>query len=277
MEKSVVLVKDAPNSRVAQALTCLSAEGVNVTSDHLQMNVVTNPTQRSVVAAAMRGDLVSEQIAFRDLLCRENDINGVICEWAGVKFPGTPVIERALNQATEAWGELTVHDRFIPAELGIPQIYKAIYGFNEFCVKERGNLGFKLYHSMNEEWWRTNKDVQHIPTEAGIIHVDFSKVMAPTDVVGSPFNLNQDDQMRWAESDGITSAEELSLLQIRSGYEFGHPLWGYGWARCRNACGSGHSLGVGWYAGPGLGVGRYVQGAYCLIGAVRRKFLALVP
>ena len=70
MGKSVVLVKDAPSSRIGQGLACLSADGAEITSDQWQQNVVTNPVQRNVVVAALRGESVT-QISRQDVLERE--------------------------------------------------------------------------------------------------------------------------------------------------------------------------------------------------------------
>lgn len=269
-----VFLKDTSHAKIHQGLVCL---GETVTDGHWQQNVVTDPVQRTVVATAIRGELRTKMVSVDDLLRRENAITYRICHWAGVHFPRTDVIDRALRQAEVAWNGLTVHDRFIPAGLGLPRIYQAIYGFNEFCANEWGNVGFKLCHDPNKEWWRTNNDVQHIPTEAQIIRLDFREVMLPTNMAGAPFNLSQDDQEKWVDPYVLMSAEELSLLQLRSGFEYGHPLWGYGWARCRNAYGSGGSLCVLWDAGDGLGVNDHSLGAYYNIGAVRRKSVVLVP
>lgn len=266
-------VKSFDLGKVARSMDLLGVTGVN--NSHVQATI-DDPIRRAVVGSAYRGDLVAEKVSFDDILCRENNINGIICEWAGMKFPGADVIEKALRQAEEASNGLTVHDRFIPNGFGLPQIFEAIYGFNEFCKKERNNPGFKLYNEMKKEWWRSDKSVQHLPTEAQVIRLDFREIMAPTDMSGAPFNLAQPDQEKWAEPDGLTSAEELSLLQLRSGFEYGRPLWVYGWARCRNACGSGYSLRVYFLADDGFRVDYYDRVA-SYTGAVRRKSLVLVP
>jgi len=271
MSNSVVLAQDAPGSRQNQAMVCLGGEGV--TSDHLQQNVITDPLSRKVIAAAMRGEQPSPA-SFDDILTRESNVNTVLCAWAGVKFPGTEVIEAALRQAEKAWGGLTIHDRFFP-KMEMAEIWEAIYGFNRFSQEERGNPGFKLYLKMNEEWWRTDKGVEQLPTEMGVIRLDFRDAMQPTNMAGAPYGLDQAAQEVWAQPDSLTSAEETSLLQLRSGYEFGRPLWGYGWARCRNACGSDDSLGVGWDASGGLRVDGIDRGAGFSIGALRRKYLVL--
>lgn len=228
-----------------------------------QQAVIDNPIRRATVAAALRGDFVIERVTLDQLVERETNI---VARIFGTDRCHVPVIARALRQSEEAWGGLTANDRFIPGDLDLSQIFSAFY-------EHAPNL--KLYHERNKEWWRTDNNVQRLPTETGVIRLDFVTVMQPTNLAGAPFNMTQPEQEKWAEPDGITSAEELCYLQLRSCTESGHPLWGYGWARCRNACGSDSSLDVSWSADSGWGVEFCGRGAGYVVGAVRRKYLAL--
>lgn len=280
MEKPVVLAKDAPHSRIGQVLACLSAGEAGVTSDHLQQNVVNNPVQRAMVITAMRGDLTLGMPSFADILEREASIVGSFCRMAGLSYPPLRQIEKALCLAEATRDFVSVNDRFIPGGIGLEQAFQFLYNWNAEQIKQ-GGIPLKLYNEIGKvgkEWWRTDKDVEFIPTQAGILTCDFGAV-SRSDMAGRPFNLTLDDQIAWAKDqggDGITSIEELVYLFIRSIIECRLTLWGGGSMKCRNACGSGYSLGVHWVAGGGFDVGLWRRSVQDWdLGAVARKFLAL--
>lgn len=237
--------------------------------------IIDDPIHRATVTAACRGSLTT-RVSFDDVFSREIRVNGVLCEWAGISAPSGKKIELALRKAETEWGGLTLHDRVIPEGLNILQLFQAMYAFNDYCSREN-KIGIKLTHERYQEWWRTNEKVQHLPTEFGILRQDLGAVMQPTDLAGRPFFLDVDEQEAWVREqggDGVTSVEETLYLFFRSAYEFGRPLWGGGWVRCRNKFGSGNRLFAYWVAGSGLDVNHlntYVR--YWTRGCLARKFL----
>lgn len=277
-------VKSFDLDKVGTLMDLLAGGGVN--NSHLRV-AIKDPIRRAAIAAAFRGDLGMENASIDDILCREKNITGLICEWAGMKFPGPDVIGQAFRQAEKMWNGLTIHDRFIPGGMNLIQVYRVLYGFNRFCVKERSSRGFRLLGSeepwkneAGEEWWRTDEKVEHLPTETQIVRLDFREAMRYTDMLGSPFGLTPNDQEKWAEPDCIMSAEELCFLQVRSGLEYGSPLWGDGLARCRNSCGPEHMLSVKYEArdscfSRGMQICCCSRNACSGIGVIRRKAVLL--
>ncbi|MBU2595836.1 hypothetical protein KJ713_03340 [Patescibacteria group bacterium] len=195
---------------------------------------------------------------FAGILERELQYVGRFCEMAKVACAGDSVIEQALTKAAEGW-DLSDHLRFVPAGVGLPQLYCFLHDFNQ--KQEAAGLPILKIcqegdHKPGKEWWRSRTDV-HEPTIAGVSYLDHGMVMRPTDLAGRPFNLPSDLQHAWAlerRGDGLTSAEGTLYHFSRSILEEDRPLWGSGLVRCRNAYGSGYSIDVDWDAIDGLSV-----------------------
>jgi len=238
---------------------------------------VSDPIRKVSVGAALRGELTVSQVAFDQIITRENNVLTLLCEWMGVKYPGVDVVERALRKAEAEWGGISIHDRVIPAGLDLAHLFAGFYAFNAAKTEQR-EMPIKLGHPANEEWWRKDKNVQHLPTELSVIRQDLASVMQPTDLLGRPFYLNLEAQVAWAKDqggDGITSAEETAYLFLRSVYERGLPLWAAGSCRTRNAYGSTFSLYVYWDAGDGFCVDNYDRFGIWDVGVLPRKSLVL--
>ena len=252
--------------------------GDRVTSIHWQQNVIDDDIARMRVEAALRGEVVSEDVSFDQIVTRENNVLQIICDWADISYPGVDIVQKILHEVEAKWGAVTIHDRVVPAGLGLPQLFQALYGFNEWAKNEERWAPIKLYHEPNKEWWRTDMSVQYLPTELGVIRQDLSAVMQPTDLIGRPFSLNFTEQVAWAKErggDDITSAEEVVYLFLRRAFEYGLPLWGVGSCRCSNACGSVESLDIYWDAVSGFRICRRDRDdRYWGLGALPRKSLA---
>ena len=246
-----------------------------------QRSVINDAIQRQKVAAVVCGQELLGEVPFDQIVTRENNILSLFCEWMGVKYPGVDVVERALRNVEAKWGRVTIHDRVILGGLDMKQLFQAVYGFNEYCRSE-GKMGIKLAHEPNKEWWRTDKDVQSLPTELSVNRQDLAAVMLPTDLAGRPFNLNLKEQIAWAKEQGgddLVSIEEGIYLFLRSAYERALPLWAVGSCRTRNTLGFAGSLGLGWDADGGFFVsrwGRWLRGSPgWYLGALPRKSLKL--
>lgn len=238
---------------------------------------VIDPIRAAAVAFALRGEAITK-VSFEDLLTREINIVGIFCQTVGIHCPEPGMIEQALRLPEEANGSVTVNNRFMPGDLTLKMLFQFIYNWNAQRVKD-GEAPLKLYDEQSKEWWRENKDVESLPTDAAILTCDFNTVMRATDLAGRPFNLNMDEQIAWAKElggDGIRSAEEVVYLFIRCLIENQLPLWGGGSVRCKNAFGSDSSLYVFFYADDGFYVDRWSRsGQYWDLGALPGKSLVL--
>ena len=228
-----------------------------------------------------RGGVMAEA-RFKDVLEREIRFIHLIRDWIDVESPAAERIEAALGKAKEVWGSVTVHDRLIPGNLGLPEVCAAIYAFNDWCKdkgrQQAGRIPIKLSDEPGKEWWRMDRDVQYLPSETGLLCQDLAEAMRPTDLAGRPFFLNATEQELWVREQGrgvMTSVEETLYLFLRSAYEFGRPLWAAGWARGRNNYGSAGRLRVHWHAGWGLSVSRWRSDERNWSGGcLARKFVA---
>lgn len=245
-------VKSFDLGKVARSMDLLG--GAGVTNAHLQ-ETINNPIRRATVAAAYKGDTASP-VSIEDILNREIIMTGIIQYAKDQTMVNGKEIERALRKLEATNGAVTLNDRFIPEGLTLDSLFQFIYRWNA----ERASAGetlLKLYNEQDKEWWRTNKDVESLPTKAAILTCDFNTVMRATDLAGRPFNLNMDEQVAWSKEqggDGIMSAEEVVYLFVRSLIENQLPLWGGGSVRCKNAYGSDDSLGVRFCADDGFSV-----------------------
>ena len=239
---------------------------------------VADPIRKAAVGAAFRGEMAIGDVSLDQILEREINVVTTLCgeDWMQYGAEGAvkaleQQIEAALRKVEETWGSVTIHDRIIPAGLKLDRIFTGVYAYNA----HNPDAPIKLGHDPNKEWWRTDRQVGHIPTEFGVIRQDLTKVLQPTDVAGRPFYLNLDDQIVWSKTqggDGLTTTEETTYLWLRSLYERNLPLWGAGSCRTTNAC---SSLLVLFSAADGLIVGRCGRGPGWVLGAVARKYLAV--
>jgi len=214
-----------------------------------------DPLRKKSVGAALRGELTFAKADFDFILTREQENITTIFNFAGIKQPETDMIVRALRSAEERFGVITTHDRVIPASLTLDILFRALYGFNAWATNQDGYQPIKLEHNQNGEWWGTDRDVKHLPTELGVLRLDFAEAMQATDLIGRPYNLNMDDQNAWAleqGGSGLYSAEQTIYVFLRSIIERNRLLWSVGSCRCRNAYGSGRSLRVRFDAGDGF-------------------------
>lgn len=261
----------------------LAMHDEGVTPSMFQAAVALGSLRKRSVGAALRGDLTVEQAALDEIVTRENNTVQLICGWAGVAYPGTDVIREALQRAQSQWGEVTGHDRFVPAGLGLPQLFAAIYGFNEWAKSAEqvavGRMPIPLYHEQNSEWWRKDKSVQYLPTKAGVSRLNHVTAMQPYDMTGRPYNRNYDEHVADAQAmrfDGIMEAELATYHFLRNVIEFGRPLWAAGSCRCVNTYGSAYSLSVSWDAALGFSVSSWNRENHNWnIGSLSRKYLEL--
>ncbi len=260
----------------AQGIGLLQAAGM--TSQEWQIGTINNPLIRSRVVAAIRNQPGPHTISIEQVYERETYLTAQYCGLAGVEYPGNVIIEQACKKAASVWGELTEHDRFIPGNIGLGDGTRFFHRFNASREEARSQT-LKLYSSFTEAEWGTSRNVQHIPTVAGMIRLDFSRVLQPTDLLGRPFYLTNEEHIEWAkeqDGDGLTSGEEGLVLFGRSVIERNLPLWGAGSARMRNVYGSKNSLCVYWNARNGLGLVNVEQDLrYWDLATLPRKFVAL--
>lgn len=271
-----VLLNDAPGSRLTQGHVYLA--GCGVTSDHWQNNVIKNPAQRRLVAAAIKGDAMA-QVSFDQVLEREVSLTNLYCEIAEQPFPGDGMIEKALRM-TEVKRGISVNDRFVLGGLGLPELFDFFYRFNA-RMKEERRLTMKLYHQPRQEWWRTDKGVQHLPTKPGIFSWDFRNTMRVTDLAGRPFMLIAEAQDMWAMEcggSGRSSVEQITYLFQRHLLERGLPMWGGGSIRGKNAYRSDISLSAFFNAAHGFGASNRDHSEQdWSLGAIPEVFLELAP
>ncbi|MBI3260866.1 hypothetical protein HYZ64_00645 [Candidatus Berkelbacteria bacterium] len=261
---TAVVLKNAPNNKISEGLVCLSNEGV--TDSHWQRNVITDPLRRKNVAAALRGELGAPEVRFEDILAREVSVTGTFCKTADIEYPGDELIEKALRQKEAKAGSISVHDRFLPNDLHRRQLLLLSPKF-----------GIKLY---NNDSRQADCDGEKIPTKTGVFVLDYGTIFTPTDEKHRPFMLDYDDQDAWAREqggDGLSTAEQTIYVGvIRPKMELGYLPYMGGSLRCRNACGSGRSLGVGFSADDGLSVSDCVRAyRYWSLGALPGKYLEL--
>lgn len=267
------LVPDMGLGRTARAVDLLARQH-GVRPEHIQ-STIDNPVHRAAVAAAYRGDLVLPSVELDWLVERELGINSVMCEGAGIACPKEDMIVELLGQVPDTWGQLTEHDRVIPAGLGLPELWRAINALNE-RRRTDGLEPIKLYGEPGKEFWRTDTNVEHLPTGLLVVHLDFSCPFR-IGLDHRPFNLPYALQDAWSREpqqggDGITSAEENTYLYYRSVYEDGNLLWSGSSRRCRNGHGSLHSLCVGSRGNDGLCVADCPRGgSYWSVAAFPRK------
>lgn len=275
--------KDAFGNGLGNAHQFGLAMGERGITPAMFQQAVADPGRGAAVAASLRGDSMT-RILREDLLSREIEIVRIFCEIAGIVPNGIDVsneqIEQAILKIEAQNGSVKVSDRFMPGNLTLFEMFRFIYNWNAKQI-DAHQSSLKLYNEQGKEWWRSNKDVESIPTKPGIITCDFQTVIKPTDMLGRPFNLGINDQIAWANDqggDGIMSAEEVVYLFVRSLIENQLPLWGGGSIRCRNAYGSGLLLDVGWSADRGFSVGSFGRSVqHWALGALPRKSLVLVP
>jgi len=214
---------------------------------------------------------------FDTLLEREKHWLGAICTDAGVAYPGDDLVKAALEKMSEVKGMVTEHDRVVIGKLGLPQIFQAFYALND-RLRTSGEEPVWLYTDPGKEFWRTDKAVEHLPTEFGVLRQDFGRV-AEVDRRHQPRNLTYDQHHSWTlerGGDGMTSAEETSYLELRCQLEFNRPLFSGISIRCRNAYGSDYSLYVYSSAVLGFYVDRMARhDAHWYCGALAREFVGL--
>lgn len=246
---------------VARAIALLEDEGV--TAGDIQKSVVDNPITRDRVAAAILGKDAPVKVSFQQLLEREINYTRDIVYLIGDRSCHyDEEIFLALKKIEKSWGDLSIHDRFIPGGLVRYQLLK-------ICQ----DLGLKIHNNDPDS---ANCDGESITTESGVIRMDFQKLMQATNILGAPFNLIYNEQVLWAHvlgGDGLTSTEKTLYLFLRHLKETNLPLWGCGAVRCRNFVDRKYSLGIGWDAEGGLCVGRWLRDSrHCELGALSRKF-----
>lgn len=266
-----VNLSDAPHGTIHQGLARF---GDRVTADHWQTNVIDDPIARKTVEAALRGEIEAASIAPADWAAREMAVSAELAKYGLPAFDAYQV-EYMSNGAG-------VHDRFIPGDLTLQVLFPFFYSWND----TEGNEPIKLGHEVNKEWWRTDRSVKPLSTKTGVLSCDFGRVMQPINLAGWPYNLklHEDDSrvmdhqklMKQMGGSGLTTAEQLTYLFIRSVVERRLPLWAAGSARCCNIYGSDYSLSVYWHAADGFCVCFWNRtDQYCYLGAVPEVFTAL--
>lgn len=242
-------------------------EKLGVDSSHYQATI-DDPIRRAVVAAAYRGEIEGVSVTPADWAAREMAISAEL-----VKY-GLPAFDDNKVECMSK-GNVGLHDRFLPGDLTLQVLFPFFYNWNN----TEDNPAVKLAHDPNKEWWRNDKSAESLPTMAGVLTCNYSQVMQPIDLAGRPYFLPMDEQVKLAKQmggSGLTSAEQVTYLFIRSVVERRLPLWAAGSARCRNLYGSGYSLRVGWGAGYGFYVFRWVRSEqFWILGAVPEVFTAL--
>jgi len=211
---------------------------------------IDDPIRRAAVAAAYRNEIEAASIAPADWAAREMAVSAELVKYGLPAFSAYQV-EYMSNGAG-------VCNRFQPGSLTLQVLLHFFYNWNE----TKGNPPIKLAYKQGEEWWRTDKSVESLPTKTGVLTCDFGRVMQPIDLAGRPYSLSMYEQVKLAKQtggSGLTSAEQLTYLFIRSIVERRLPLWAAGSARCCNTYGSGNSLYVRWSADDGFYVGRWAR------------------
>jgi len=275
-EKREEPVPDMGLGRTARAVDLLARQ-YGVRPEHIQ-STINNPVHRAAVAAVLKGDFVLPTVELEWLVERELGINSVMCEDAGIACPKEDMIVELLGQVPDTWGQLTEHDRVIPAGLGLTELWRAINALNE-RRRADGLEPIKLCGELGKEFWRTYTNVEYLPTGLLVVRLDFCCPFR-IGLDHRPFYLTYDQQDAWSREpqqggDGITSAEENVYLYYRSVYEDGNLLWSGSSRRCRNGYGSDSTLCVDSDGKGGLSVGsnpRVEQ--YWSIAALPRKCIS---
>lgn len=241
-------------------------EKLGVDSSHYQATI-DDPIRRAVVAAAYRGEIEATSIVPADWAAREMAVNAELMKYGLPSFDEAQV-EYMSNGAGQ-------HDRYLPGNLTLQVLFPFFYNWNN----TEDNPTVKLAHDPDKEWWRNDKSAESLPTMAGVLTCNYSQVMQPVDLAGRPYFLPMDEQVKLAKQmggSGLTSAEQVTYLFIRSVVERRLPLWAAGSARCRNAYGSDSSLRVYWCADDGFYVSLWRRSEQSwLLGAVPEVFKAL--
>lgn len=230
--------------------------------------LVKDPAYRRQVGLAMTGQLAVTEITRgewveRELLCLSQlstlGLEMIPCRSLGTyDFTEKGSLEDYINKAYQpGFGS---NHRFVPG------------GLTRQALLRAASLG----------GMQTGTDYpsgEQLPTEAGIFDCDLATVMQPMDSDQRPFMLDHNEHEAWSKDQGgsgLSSAEEAQYLILRMKLEFGRVLFMGGWIRCRNAAGSGESVGVVFGAGSGLSV-NYGSRSYrrWFDGCVPRKFTAL--
>lgn len=233
--------------------------------------LIAEPSIRDAVVAALRSSpsFASEIISSDKFLERELQFLALASQLTA-EFPAVPEAEvlKAITKKQKITEELSVWDYFQPEGLTIVQ------GLAFFKAAD-----FKLYHEFGQEWWRKEKAIEFLPTQAGIMTCDFRRIGTFFDLELHPFNLDYKEQISWAKEQGgdtIYSVEEALYRNFRGYQMLGYPVGFNGSERCRNISGSVCSLSLGWGGGDGLCVyGWGLGGRFWRSGAFPRKFLAL--
>jgi len=244
----------------------LALGGAGVTPA-MSQQIVTDPLRRASVAAACSGEIRLTGIVPTDWAAREMVVSAELVKYGLPAFDASHV-EHMSNAAGP-------HDRFLPSSLTLQMLFPFFYNWND----TEGNAAIKLAHDPNKEWWRTDRSAESLPTKAGILSCNFSQVMQPINLAGWPYFMTMDEQVKLTKQmggSGLTSAEQLTYLFIRSVVERRLPLWAAGSARCRNTYGSDSSLSVIWDADDGFYVNYWPRSEQSWdLGAVPEVFMAL--
>lgn len=200
-----------------------------------------------------------------EIVLRELETLRLFCETAGIRFPKGPCFAdnliRTIVLAERETGEFSTNFRFIPGGLTLDDLFVFLYNFDERLGSE--NRWQLLHGEERKETWRTLKDLEEIPTQAGILVCDFGKLFRfdLKDIAGSQpvcFNSNFKEHTKWAidcyGSRKLTSAEEALYLFIRGAMEYRVALWSGLTVRCWNGVGKNKTLSVNFRHGDSLGI-----------------------
>lgn len=215
----------------------------------------------------------SDQINSGAWIARELKIVNALVGLGLLEFD-RDLVTKAANEK-----EVTVHDRFLPGGLTLANLFSLLYAWNEVTEKKDR---VKLFHNQGDEWWRTDNDVQSLPTQAGVLTIcDFSRIVQIIRSNEHPFRLRMNRQVTWAEKQGgsgIMSAEQVVFLFIRLMLERQDLLQATSAVRCCNTLGSGSSLIVRWFDTEGFGVCSWDRSGWGWdLGAMPEVFRALDP
>jgi len=120
---------------------------------------------------------------------------------------------------------------------------------------------------------------QSLPTEAGIIHCDFEKILLTTDSDSRPFMLYYSDQKRWVREQGgdiPTSVEETLYILLRFYLEQNRVPFAAFCIRCRNSAQEFRGIpAVEWQAEKGLAVVYTSNHPSCCATVIPRKLFTI--
>lgn len=201
--------------------------------------LVDDPLYRKQVHLAMTGKLVVAETTKDEWLERELNFLTQLAEL------GLPAISREQLEAVYQEGDSLNH-RYVHAGLTRQTLLTALL---KAGVKINGDSATSADYN----------EIEQLPTEAGVLELDLSTLMQPTDEKQRPFMLDFDEQEAWAKElggDGLPSTEEHLYAILRARVEMGRIPFMGGWCRCRNKHTrySGHSGGVYWSSGGGVSV-----------------------